>query len=146
MRRLFKRNPQLIDASGFTLIELLLVIVIIGILSGIVIAVINPAQVRRRSAETVMRANTDKVCYAMQACAATRLNPEVACITFEGISATQPNGNPTGSVYGINYSTPPNIVVTGTASGTNPCVFSCSYNVTQGTASATSGNANCLAL
>ena len=145
MRRLLKRNPQLIDASGFTLIELLLVIVIIGILSGIVIAVINPAQVRRRSAETVMRANTDKVCYAMQSCAATRLSPAVDCITAAGINAAMPDGNPTGSVYGISFVSPV-ISVTGTASGASPCVFTCSYNVTTGIASATSGNANCLAL
>ncbi|KKS60302.1 MAG: hypothetical protein UV25_C0010G0029 [candidate division WWE3 bacterium GW2011_GWB1_42_41] len=131
MRRLLKKNPQLIDASGFTLIELLLVIVIIGILSGIVIAVINPAQVRRRTAETVMRANTDKVCYAMQSCAATRLIPETNCIDFAGIGATQPNGNPTGSVYTISYAAPTTtITVLGTGAGTNPCVFSCSYNTT----------------
>lgn len=53
---------------GFTLIELLIVIVIIGILAGVVLAVLNPAQIIRRSRQSSARALLAKACYAYSAC------------------------------------------------------------------------------
>jgi len=54
--------------GGFTLIELLIVIAIIGILAGIVIAVINPTRQRTKANEAVLRANVAKMCQAWAAC------------------------------------------------------------------------------
>ncbi|MFH1955763.1 MAG: type II secretion system protein, partial [Patescibacteria group bacterium] len=52
------------EKSGFTLIELLIVIAIIGILAGVLIAVINPAQQRLKANQAVMRSSVSKACLA----------------------------------------------------------------------------------
>src|SRR3989339_2267431 len=57
--------------KGFTLIELLIVIVLIGILAGIVLTVLDPAQLQRRARETVLRTNVEKVLLALNSCAST---------------------------------------------------------------------------
>lgn len=117
--------------KGFTLIELLIVIVIIGILAGVVIAVMNPAEQQRRARESVVRSNTDKICLAMHACAAARQAPATSCITFANVGVNDPAGTPTGSTYTISYSDP-DITVAGEDSA--GCEFSCTYDVTDGTA------------
>ena len=63
---MFSRNKK-----GFTLIELLIVIVIIGILAGVVLSVLNPAKAQRKSAESVLKATTEKLCLGLFSCAAT---------------------------------------------------------------------------
>ena len=55
-------------SNAFTLIELLIVIVIIGILAGVVLAVINPAQQIRRSNQSSARGVVAKACMAYQSC------------------------------------------------------------------------------
>ncbi|MBU1132811.1 MAG: prepilin-type N-terminal cleavage/methylation domain-containing protein [Patescibacteria group bacterium] len=51
--------------KGFTLIELLVVIVIIGILAGVLIAVINPARQQNRARNGVIKATIQKVGFAI---------------------------------------------------------------------------------
>jgi len=135
----FRKNVR---EGGFTLIELLIVIVIIGILAGVVISVMNPAEQQRKAKESVLRANTDKLCLAMHACAATTTTPLSRCVAFgtgaNTVGATQPTDVPVGSTYAITNTNP--ITVTGTL-GT--CSFSCNYNTPTGVATAVTPNAGC---
>jgi len=52
------------NSQGFTLIELLIVIVIIGILAGVLIAVIDPAAQQNRARDATIRATLNKVALA----------------------------------------------------------------------------------
>src|SRR3989344_4804781 len=52
--------------KGFTLIELLIVIVIIGILAGVLISVINPAQQTNRARDAGVQASMNKVALATE--------------------------------------------------------------------------------
>jgi prepilin-type N-terminal cleavage/methylation domain-containing protein len=79
--------------KGFTLIELLIVIVIIGILSGVVLTVINPAKQISRSRQTVWRSTAEKACLALGACAAST-QTAASCGTDVLIGFTVPTGDP----------------------------------------------------
>lgn len=123
------------NQKGFTLIELLIVIVIIGILAGVVIAVINPAQQQRKASEAVLRANTDKLCTAMIACLSATTDT-TKCDTVLEIGQS-PDGNPTGSSYVIDSSNPAAWAVQGKASvAANACTFQCTYDTTDGSSTA----------
>jgi prepilin-type N-terminal cleavage/methylation domain-containing protein len=52
--------------KGFTLIELLIVIVIIGILAGVLIALIDPAQQQNRARDAGVKAAMNKVVLSVQ--------------------------------------------------------------------------------
>lgn len=52
--------------KGFTLIELLIVIVIIGILAGVLIAVIDPIQQQNRARDAGVKASINKVALATE--------------------------------------------------------------------------------
>lgn len=74
--------------KGFTLIELLLVIVIIGVLAGLVIAVINPTRQSGRAKEGTARSNMAKVCEALTACMSSQVTPDVTdCVNVGSWSA-----------------------------------------------------------
>jgi len=115
-----KKNNQ-----GFTLIELLIVIVLIGILSGVLLSVIKPGAQRQKANETVMMSNMNKILMAVKACTSTSKNPYTACRTFTGVSANDPSGEPvTGTVYGISADTSPYLLIRaclGGTYGTSPC-------------------------
>lgn len=55
-------------SQGFTLIELLLVIAIIGILAGVILAVINPQAQQRKAQEGVAASAVSKACLAVAGC------------------------------------------------------------------------------
>jgi len=113
-----KRN----SASGFTLIELLIVIVIIGILAGVIIAVINPAQLQLKAKQAVLRANVEKGCLALNACGSTStVAADCNSTTKVGLNAI--NGTPAGSTYALTAADP--ITYTGTL---DTCNYTCSYN------------------
>lgn len=130
------------NRKGFTLIELLIVIVIIGILAGVVLAVMNPAEQRRKAAVSVMRANLDKMCLAMSACAST-VTSAASCdtaaeigITVDGSGNPTMNGVPVGAAYTIGAS---GQELTATATGTNlgtggtvDCIYTCTHDVDTG--------------
>jgi prepilin-type N-terminal cleavage/methylation domain-containing protein len=116
-------------ASGFTLIELLIVIVIIGILAGVVLAVINPAQQQLKSRQAVLKANTDKGCLAINACEATS-STVADCDTVAEVGIIDPSGTPTSSTYALTAPGAGAVTYTGTL-GT--CNYSCTANITNGT-------------
>lgn len=60
MKKFFK------SAKGFTLIELLIVIVIIGILAGVLIAIIDPATQQNRARDAGVQATINKVVLSAQ--------------------------------------------------------------------------------
>lgn len=53
--------------KAFTLIELLLVVSIVGVLSGLVLTVINPKKQAARAADSVSRNNLEKMVQAVEA-------------------------------------------------------------------------------
>ena len=65
--------------EGFTLIELLIVISIIGILAGVILAVINPVKQRQKANEAVGVANLTKACLAVKSCIAASTQAIQSC-------------------------------------------------------------------
>ncbi|HBY09681.1 hypothetical protein A2473_03875 [candidate division WWE3 bacterium RIFOXYC2_FULL_42_13] len=86
MKELKKRIGS---ASGFTLIELLIVIVVIGILAGVVLAVINPVATQYKANQTVLRTNVEKACLALHSCGATTTKA-TRCDTADEIGVIWP--------------------------------------------------------
>lgn len=142
---------------GFTIIELLIVIVIIGILAGIVLVVINPAKQQRKASESILKANTNKLCLGLYSCTsttatATNCGSNTIATTLALIGATSPTA-PATATYASALSG--NVV---TLTGTLPytggsetanvdCSYSCSYDFSTGIASAvvalSSATSNC---
>lgn len=127
--------------KGFTLIELLIVIVIIGILAGVILAVINPAEQRKKASEGVLRANTDKLCTALHACGATTTTT-ASCDTFTEVGANNPTGTPTGSTYTMS-AVGAVVTVAGTANG---CTVTCTYNTTTSVSTGPTLSGTCVTL
>ena len=63
--KLFKSFP--LNSNAFTLVELLIVVSVIGILSAVLIGVLNPARQRNRAAEVVNGESIRKVATAVEA-------------------------------------------------------------------------------
>jgi len=113
--------------NGFTLIELLIVIAVIGILAGVLIAVINPAQQRTKANQAVMRSNVSKACLAAVACISASSTAYCTNTAAElGINLT--DDNPPGSVYVYNRDIPTGrlINITGTM---DTCLVTCTPSV-----------------
>ena len=124
------------DIRGFTLIELLLVIVIIGILTGILLTVIDPAGQQRKARETVLRSNVEKGCLALHACGISTVNSNNCDTNPElGISdAASPQGS---NYYLTDAATPADADSSANPSVTAPvryrgvlgtCRFQCGYD------------------
>lgn len=91
-----KSNKRL--QSGFTLIELLIVIVIIGILAGVLIAVIDPASTQNRARDASVQATLNKIALAAGGFrSAYGVTPDGT--QFPGVitGETDDDCNPTGS-------------------------------------------------
>ncbi|MBP7859768.1 prepilin-type N-terminal cleavage/methylation domain-containing protein [Patescibacteria group bacterium] len=108
--------------KGFTLIELLIVIGIIGILSGILFAVINPAAQRTKALQSVIRSNTEKACLAKAAClSGDQGGLEANCDTIAEIGINAVAGNPAGSTYDLTGAG----TVVGSDGAATPCTYTC---------------------
>lgn len=160
-------NKHINHKKGFTLIELLLVVVIIGILAGIVIAIINPARMQRRSRESVMLSNVEKVCIAIFSCGsasgavtscddatgaeagvnlaqlnngatnATRVATSVPPFAFYGIGSA-------GNVITVTGNLPGSAAAGGNgALGTAACNMTCTYDFGTGLSGAIAKDAGC---
>jgi len=104
-----------VNNKGFTLIELLVVIAIVGVLMGLVIAVINPATILYRSRQGVCKANVARTCEAVIACY-TAMNDVTKCDDKDKVGVTLPTS-------------PCSVTITsgtGVVSGTqDSCTFTC---------------------
>ena len=78
--------------KGFTLIELLIVIAVIGILAGIVLAVINPVQQRERAQEATGRSFLGKTCTALIGCINASTTGTCSTVANEITAAALPTG------------------------------------------------------
>ncbi len=93
LKKSFHRN------SGFTLIELLIVIVIIGILAGVLIAVINPFRQQNRARNASIEGAITKLAFAVNTARAglgtlpdeTQLTTELENITPSGTTCNTTN-------------------------------------------------------
>ena len=146
--------PVRFARKGFTLIELLIVIVIIGILAGVVLVVLNPAKQQRKSSESVLSANTNKLCLALNSCAATTAaaascGSATFATTLGSIGAADPTGVPTSSTYASSISG--NVVTLigalsaagGSKTSGTGCNYTCSFDFNAGTAVALSASTGC---
>ena len=123
------RTSRLYNSQGFTLVELLIVIVIIGILAGVVMAVLNPAKQQQRAKEGVLKANMDKACLALSACGAATTDIDM-CDTFLEMGVIDPDGTPVDSEYAVLDPDGGNVAtITGTL---DACVYECTYSITSG--------------
>lgn len=144
MSKISAQNHRFV--SAFTLIELLIVIVIIGILAGVILVVLNPAAQQRKSAESVLQANTNKLCLGLFSCAQTTYDP-TKCNDMTKIGGIDPNGSPSTSTYSVSASG--NVIsVTGTlpagVGSSTDCEFTCSYDIVSGTPQKLTEGAGCI--
>ncbi len=115
-------------SSAFTLIELLIVIVIIGILAGVVLAVINPAAQIQRSNQTSARGVIVKACLAYNSCLNANLVPgtgafdAASCDTAAEAGYTFPTNTYNGTYAPTGVAT---AVPSWTDSVTATCIITC---------------------
>lgn len=115
--------------SGFTLIELLIVIVILGILAGVVLAVINPTAQIQKANEAALKANAEKICMALQACANSSLDA-MNCENATEIGYVAPTV-PTGATYALTAPVAAGSTITMTST-LGACVGTCTATPSTG--------------
>jgi prepilin-type N-terminal cleavage/methylation domain-containing protein len=126
----FKKEKDLLLQTGFTLVELMIVIVILGILSGAVIAVINPTRQQDRARMTAVRSTVEKACIGLHACSAYA-SLDTDCDSWADIGTTPLPATRDGTfgngLYTIGLSGGV-VIVSGSYlrnNGTTVCVYSC---------------------
>lgn len=102
---LLKTGLPLKHDRGFTLIELLIVVVVVGVLSAITIAVINPAAMQNRAKQSVAAASLEKMGVALTACyslwGVSSVGDVANCDSWSELGVNVPT-QPSGWSYGIN--------------------------------------------
>lgn len=106
------------NSKGFTLIELLIVIVIIGILAGVLIAVINPAAQSNKARDAGVQASINKVALATEG--------------FISAYGRAPNG--AEFLGGLQNAASSGVVGGGCTAADEHCLFSVTGNPLPGTA------------
>jgi len=135
--------------QGFTLIELLIVIVIIGILAGLILSILQPAKAQRKANESVLRANTQKICLGLLSCANSTLFV-ADCNTMPlvtGLVSNIVDGVPAGSTYTVSGDDKVTVLGTlgqGAGWSGSDCVFSCSYTFSSGEIENITKGAGCI--
>lgn len=61
-----QKNKKHFNNPGFTLIELIIVVLLIGVLSGVLISAINSDQLKKRTEDSTKKANLEKIVSAME--------------------------------------------------------------------------------
>lgn len=84
------------NLQGFTLVELLVVIAIIGVLMGIVVLGINPAERINEAKDAKASANVRSVATGMEACITVNEGSLTACDTAGELAPTYITAIPTG--------------------------------------------------
>jgi len=93
--------------NGFTLIELLIVIVLLGILSGVMYSVINPEAIRGTARDSVRLSNLKKLVEAVESYAAMEgsYSETKSTLVASPYLAVWPDGEPLATdVYHYTYS------------------------------------------
>lgn len=99
-------KQKIVRFRGLTLIELMVVIAIIGVLAGILIAVINPVRQRERAHDAGIVANTNKIVTAIGAHYAAK-NRYPSCVELLETELSSLNLT-AGDITGCDASTSPN--------------------------------------
>lgn len=125
--------------SGFTLVELLVVIAIISILAGATFMIINPTQLQRKGRESVLKANTAKLCAALYACASVK-SGETDCNSFDKLGVVVPTDPPPPAGYlvvsaGVDPQHTYTISISGRIDNSWSCYYLCRYESINGTIS-----------
>jgi len=97
--------------KGFTLIELLIVIVIIGILAGVLIAVIDPQAQQSKARDANVKATINKVALATQGYISAYGNSPNDVQFISGLSASASSPNASCAAGGADYTC--DFIVTG---------------------------------
>jgi len=91
-----KTTLKIKNLRGFTLVELLVVIAIIGILMGIVVLGINPAERINEAKDAKASANVRSVATGMEACITINGGAVASCATSEALAPAYITAIPTG--------------------------------------------------
>lgn len=109
---------------GFTLIELLIVIVIIGILAGVLIAVINPAQQQNRARDANVIATMNKAALSAEAFNSAYGRAATGAEFIAGVQ----NGCPRGQTWSGTACTGTITAGSGCGAADNFCLFGVTGN------------------
>jgi prepilin-type N-terminal cleavage/methylation domain-containing protein len=61
-----QKNKNHFNSLGFTLIELIIVVLLIGVLSGVLVSAINSDQLKKRTEDSTKKANLEKIVSAIE--------------------------------------------------------------------------------
>src|SRR3989344_320553 len=141
----YNNRDMIRNEKGFTLIELLIVIVIIGILAGVLIAIIDPVSQQNRARDAGIEASMNKVVLATEGYVSAYGTAPIdtqfiaqfkdGTVTERGTTCAQTTGDP-DCEFGVSANTlPATCSSTWSGTGTNQCYFR--YLAVEGTSNFT---------